>query len=175
MKSAFQNILKETTNYSPLKKNIKISPSRKWGYWQFKLTESCNMKSNMKSKTMTKVCLRIQFASDVSYKHHFASQASLLSPQVVVFWILSSPNSSWKLDKEPKCLPQDPGFLCKGKYLKVWCATQALNWVLPCNLFHNRMTQQDHLQQSMKANAKEWKCRVQSCCIDRINYLIQQS
>lgn len=122
---------------------------------EFKLTEPCNMKS----KTMTKVCSWILFAWDVSYKHLFASQASQLSPQVVVFWIASSPNSSLELDKEPKCLPQDPGFLCKGKYLKVWCATQALNWIQPCNLFHNRMTQQDHLQQAMKANAKEWKRR----------------
>lgn len=73
----------------------------------------------MKIKTMTKVCSWILFASDVSIKHLFASQASQLSPQVVVFWIASSPNSSWELDKESKCLPQDPGFLCKGKYLKV--------------------------------------------------------
>lgn len=94
----------------------------------------------------------------------FASEASWLSPQVRVFWIAFSPNSSWALDKEPKCLPQDSGFFCKGDYLKVWHAAQALNWIQHCNLFHNRMTQQNYLQHSMKANAKVKVC---------INYLVK--
>lgn len=117
---SFKNhVLKEMTNDShSLKKKKKIKSlfliSEATGS-EFKLTELCNMKS----KTVTKVCSCILFASDVSYKHLFASQAGRLPPQVVVFWIASSPNSSWEFDKEPKCLPQDPGFLCKGKYLKV--------------------------------------------------------
>jgi len=82
---------------------------------EFKLAEPCKMTS----KTMAKVCPCILFASDTSYEHLFASEASWLSPQVVVFWIAFSPYSSWASDKEPRRLPQDSRLLCKGEYLKV--------------------------------------------------------
>lgn len=98
------------------------------------------------------------FASDISYNPLFASEVSWLSPQAVVPWITFNPNSSWASDKETRCLPQDSGLLCKGNYLKVWCAAQALNWIQPVICSTIGWPSRAFYSTTWKQMQKKWQC-----------------
>lgn len=120
---------------------------------EFKLTEPCKMTRRNMAKVCPciAICLRHQL-------QFFASEVSWLSPQAVVPWITFNPNSSWASDKETRCLPQDSGLLCKGNYLKVWCAAQALNWIQPVICSTIGWPSRAFYSTTWKQMQKKWQC-----------------